>query len=93
MTQPLQTTAQTTTPHNGLGIVALVLGILALLSSVTLAGLLFGSFTLALGLSAWNNVMRDEATNRKTTIAALVLGVVAIVIALIALAFRIWLVF
>jgi hypothetical protein len=48
---------------------------------------------VALGLSAWDTVVRNEATNRKTTITAIVLGVVASVIALIALAFRIWLIF
>jgi Domain of unknown function (DUF4190) len=90
MTQPLQTPAHTT-PRNGLGIAALVFGILALLTSVSLVGLLFGSFALALGLPAWDLVNRHEATNRKTAIAAIVLGVVAIVIALVALGFRIWL--
>jgi tetrahydromethanopterin S-methyltransferase subunit E len=92
MTEPLQTPARTS-PRNGLGIAALVLGILALITSVSLVGLLFGSLAVALGLSAWDTVVRNEATNRKTTITAIVLGVVASVIALIALAFRIWLIF
>ncbi len=92
MTETLHTPARTT-PRNGLGIGALILGTLALITSVSLVGLLFGSLTVALGLSAWNRVILDEATNRKTTIAAIVLGVVAIVIGLVALAFRIWLIF
>jgi hypothetical protein len=82
-----------TTPRNGLGIGALVLGILALITSVSLLGLLFGSLTVGLSLAAWDRVVRDEATNRKTTIAAMVLGVVAIIISLVVLAFRIWLIF
>ena len=92
MTESLQTPARTT-PRNGVGIAALVLGVLALISSVSLIGLMFGSLAMALGLSAWDRVVRNEATNRKTTIAAIVLGVVAIVIGFIALAFRIWLFF
>jgi len=92
MTASLQTPARIA-PRNGLGAAALVLGILALLTSVLLVGLLFGCLALALGLPAWDAVIREEATNRKTTIAALVLGVVAIIIGLAALAFRIWLFF
>lgn len=91
MTAQLQTPTRTA-PRNGLGIAALVLGILALISSVSLAGLMFGSITLALGLAARDAVLNDEATNRNTTIAALVLGVVAIVISLATLAVRIWLI-
>lgn len=92
MTEPLQTPARNT-PRNGLGIAALVLGILALLTSLSLAGLLFGSLAVALGLSAGDPVLHREATNRKTIITATVLGLIAIVISLIALAFRIWLMF
>jgi hypothetical protein len=93
MTQSLRTPASTTA-RNGLGIAALVLGILALITSVSLAGLLFGSFAVVLGIPALDAVRRGEATNRRTTIAGVVLGVVAIVIGLIALAFRIcWLFF
>jgi hypothetical protein len=91
MTEQLQTPARITR-RNGLGTGALVLGILALITSVLLVGLLFGSLTVALGLAAWDRVARDEATNRKTTITAMVLGVVAIIISLAALAFRIWLI-
>ncbi|MBV9091102.1 MAG: DUF4190 domain-containing protein [Mycobacteriaceae bacterium] len=89
MTEPLQTPAPTTA-RNGVGIAALAFGILALITSVSLVGLLFGSLAVALGASAWDTVLRNEATNRKTTIVAIVLGVVAIVIGFIALAFRIW---
>ena len=91
MTEPLQTPARTT-PRNGLGIAALVLGILALLSSLSLAGLLFGSLAVTLGLSAEDAVIHNEATNRKTITTAIVLGIIAIIISLVALAFRIWLI-
>jgi hypothetical protein len=81
------------TPRNGLGIGALVLGILALITSVSLLGLLFGSLTVGLSLAAWDRVVRGEAANRTTTITAMVLAVVAIIIGLVALAFRVWLIF
>jgi hypothetical protein len=92
MTKQLQMPTRRT-PRNGLGIGALVLGILALITSVSLLGLLFGSLTVGLGLAAWDRVVRGEATNRKTTITAMILAVVAIIIGLVALAFRIWLIF
>jgi hypothetical protein len=91
MTKQLQMPTRRT-PRNGLGIGALVLGILALITSVSLLGLLFGSLTVGLGLAAWDRVVRGEATNRKTTITAMVLAMVAIIIGLVALAFRIWLI-
>jgi hypothetical protein len=80
------------TPRNVLGVGALVLGILALITSVSLLGLLFGCLTVGLGLAARDRVIRGEATNRKTTITAMVLAVFAIIIGLAALAFRIWLI-
>jgi hypothetical protein len=92
MTEQLQMPTRRT-PRNGLGIGALVLGIVALITSVSLLGLLFGSLTVGLGLAAWDRVVRGEATNRKTTITAMILAVVAIIIGLVALAFRIWLIF
>jgi hypothetical protein len=91
MTEQLQMPTRRT-PRNGLGIGALVLGILALITSVSLLGLLFGSLTVGLSLAAWDRVVRGEATNRKMTVTAMVLAVVAIIIGLVALAFRIWLI-
>lgn len=91
MTQLRQTPAPST-PRNGLGIASLVLGLIALITSVSIVGLLFGSFAVVLGFFAWDQVIRNEATNRRTTIAAMVLGVIAIIIGLIAFAFRIWLI-
>jgi hypothetical protein len=65
---------------------------LALITSVLLVGLLFGSLAVTLGLAGLDAVADNEATNRKSAIAAVVLGVVAIVISLVALVFRIWLI-
>jgi hypothetical protein len=91
MTAPVQAPPAPTSPRNSVGYAALALGILALISSVMLVGLLFGSLAVTLGLAGLDAVAYKEATNRKSAIAAVVLGVVAIVISLVALVFRIWL--
>jgi hypothetical protein len=92
MTAPLQAPPARTSPRNSVGYAALTLGILALITSVLLVGLLFGSLAVTLGLAGLDAVADNEATNRKSAIAAVVLGVVAIVISLVALVFRIWLI-
>jgi len=92
MTTPLQAPPARTRPENSLGYAALALGILALISSVLLVGLLFGSLAVTLGLAGLDRVANEEATNRKSAVAAVVLGIVAIIISLVALGFRIWLI-
>jgi hypothetical protein len=89
MTAPLQASPARTTARNGIGYAALALGILAVLTSVLLVGLLFGSLAVTLGLAGLDAVADDEATNRKSALAAAVLGVIAIVIGFVALVFRI----
>jgi hypothetical protein len=91
MTAPVQAQPAHTTPEHGVRYAALALGILALITSVLLVGLLFGSLAVTLGLADLD-VTDDEPTNRKSAIAAVVLGIVAIVIGLAALVFRIWLI-
>jgi hypothetical protein len=86
MTAPLARS----TAKNGTGYLALALGILAVLTSVQLLGLLFGSLAVTLGLAGLDAVAEGEATNRKSAVAAAVLGVIAIVIGFVALAYRIW---
>ena len=76
-------------PANGVGYAALALGILALVSSVLLVGLLFGSLAVTLGLAGLDAVEDRAATNRKSAITAVVLGIVAIVISLVAVVVRI----
>jgi hypothetical protein len=90
MTAPLQAPPTRTRPQNSVGYAALALGILALISSVLLVGLLFGSLAVTLGLAGLDRVADNEATNRKSAVAAVVLGIVAIVISIAALVFRIW---
>ena len=92
MTASRQAPPTRTTHANSVGYAALALGILALITSVLLVGLLFGSLAVTLGLAGLDAVRDNEASNRKSAIAAVVLGVVAIVISLAALVFRIWLI-
>ena len=80
------------TPSNRVGYAALALGILALITSPLLVGLLFGSLAVTLGIAGLDAVADRAATNRNSTVAAVVLGIVAIVISLVALGFRIWLI-
>jgi hypothetical protein len=90
MTAPLRAQPARTTARNGIGYTALGLGILALITSPLLVGLLFGSLSITLGLAGLDAVADDEGTNRKSTIAAVVLGVIASVIGIVALVVRIW---
>jgi hypothetical protein len=89
MTTPLQAPPARPTARNGIGYTALGLGILALVTSPLMVGLLFGSLAITLGLAGLDAAQYEEATNRKSTIAAVILGVIASIIALIALVFRI----
>jgi hypothetical protein len=88
MTAPLLAPTARTTPANGVGYAGLALGILAVLSSVLLVGLLFGSLAVALGLAGSDAVEDGAATNRKSATAAVVLGVIAIVISFVAMVFK-----
>jgi hypothetical protein len=84
--------APLTAADNRIGYVALGLGILAVITSPLLVGLLFGSLAVTLGLAGSEAVEDGLATNRKSTTAAVVMGVIACVIALVAMVVRIvWL--
>ncbi len=66
-------------PRNGLAVVALVLGIVALLLSWIFVGVVLSIVGLILGISARKRVKRGQATNRGTATAAIVVNVVALV--------------
>lgn len=62
-------------PRNGLGIAALILGILAVLTFLTLVGgVLLGLLAIVLGLVARGRVKRREATNGGVATAGVILG-------------------
>ncbi|HEV8055763.1 MAG TPA: DUF4190 domain-containing protein [Nocardioidaceae bacterium] len=73
----------TAQPRNGLGIAALVVGILALLLAVYFfpLGLLLGVVAIILGIVGMRRVSRGQATNRGMAISGVVLGVLALLIA------------
>jgi hypothetical protein len=90
MTTPFYAAPARTVRENTVGYTALALAVLAVITSVLLAGLLFASLAVTLGLAGLDSVAEGTATNRKSAFAAVVLGVVAIVISLVALVCRIW---
>lgn len=69
-------------PRNGLGVAALVLGILALVLSFTVVGgIVLGLAAVVLGALGRGRVKRREADNGGSATAGIVLGVLGIVIA------------
>ena len=66
--------------RNGLGIAALVLGVLALLSSLFVVGGLLGLVAIVLGVLGRGKAKRGEATNGGMAMAGIVLGVVSVLI-------------
>lgn len=73
-------------PKNGLGITALVLGILAFLSGLFIIGGLFGLAAVVLGFLALRKVKRGEASSRGLPITGIILGVIGIIAAVLAVA-------
>jgi len=75
-------------PRNGLGIAALVVGIIALVGAISVVGgILLGIVAVVLGFAGRARVKRGEATNGGTALAGIVLGVVAVVAGLAFVAF------
>jgi heme/copper-type cytochrome/quinol oxidase subunit 2 len=76
-------------PRNGFGVAALVLGLLALVSSWTIiGGIVLGILAVIFGVLGRGRARRGEATNGGFSVAGIVLGVIGalIAVALIALA-------
>ena len=70
-------------PRNGLGTAALVLGILAVLTVITVfGGIVLGLLAVVLGLVARGRVKRHEATNGGSATAGVVLGVIALLLSI-----------
>lgn len=71
-------------PKNGLGLTALILGLIGLLFSlVPLTGFIavgLGITGLALGLAGYGRIRHDRATNKKTTIVGLIASTVAVAV-------------
>jgi hypothetical protein len=75
-------------PKNGLGIAALVVAIVALISVV--GGVVLGIVAIILGFLGWQRARRGEATNGGIAIAGIVLGILSIIEALVVIALSVW---
>jgi len=69
--------------RNGMGIAALILGILGLLTSWLLFGGLFGLLAIVLGFVGLGRVRRGEASNRGMAITGIVLGLLSVAVAVL----------
>lgn len=65
---------------NGLGIAALVVGLLAFFTSWLLIGGVFGIVAIVLGILALGKVKRGEASNKGMAIAGIVLGAIGLLV-------------
>ena len=70
-------------PRNGLGIAALVLGIIAILTCVFLLGGLLGLVAIVLGVLGASRARRGRATNRGTAIAGVVTGAIGLILTIV----------
>jgi len=66
--------------RNGLGIAALILGILAILTGFFLVGALFGIAAIILGFVGRGRAKRGEATNGGMALAGIITGIVGVLI-------------
>ena len=67
-------------PRNGLGVAALVIAIIAVVTSLSvMLGVIFGLAAVIVGFSARGRVKRGDADNRGVANAGIFLGVVAII--------------
>jgi hypothetical protein len=73
-----------TGPRNGLGVAALVIAIVGLVSSFTVAGgIILGIVAVVIGFAARGRAKRGEANNGGVALAGIILGFIAIVIGLV----------
>jgi len=76
------------TPRNGLGIAALVVGVIGLLGSISVVGgVVLGIAAVIMGLVARGRARRGESTNGGVALGGVVVGVLAIIAGLAFVAF------
>ena len=72
-----------TGPRNGLGVAALVIAIVALLSSFSVVGgIILGIVAVIIGFAGRSRVKRGEANNGGVALAGIILGFLAIIVGL-----------
>lgn len=75
-------------PKNGLGVAALVIGIISILLSCTIfGGFIGGIVAVVLGIVGLRRVKRAEADNRGVAIAGVVLGALAVLLSTLVIVF------
>ncbi|HJT95652.1 MAG TPA: DUF4190 domain-containing protein [Mycobacterium sp.] len=77
-----------TAPKNGLGVAALVVAIIALLSVV--GGVVLGVVAIILGFLGRGRARRGEANNGGVAIAGIVLGFLSIIEAIVVIGLAVW---
>lgn len=76
----------TATPRNGLGIASLVVAILAVVSSLSVAGgIVLGIVAVILGFAGRGRVKKGEANNGGVALAGIILGFLGIVAGLVSI--------
>lgn len=75
-------------PRNGIGIAALVIAIIALLS--VFGGIVLGVVAVILGFIGWGRAKRGEATNGGVAMAGIVLGFLSIIEAIVVIWLAVW---
>jgi hypothetical protein len=71
-------------PKNGLGIAALVLGILSLVTSFSVVGgILLGLVAIVLGALGRSRAKKGQATNGGMALAGLILGVIGLIVSVV----------
>lgn len=76
--------------RNGFGVASVILGVIALPTSLLVFGVVFGLAALATGIVARVRVTRDKAGNRAVAEVGIVLGAVSIIASVAALIFLYW---
>lgn len=75
-------------PKNGIGVAALVVAIVALVS--VFGGIVLGVVAVILGFIGWNRAKRGEATNGGVAVAGIVLGFLSIIEAIVVIWLAVW---
>jgi len=78
---PFGTPGYSGAPKNGLGVAALVLGILGVMSSLLVFGALLGVVAIVLGFLGRRRAKNGEATNGGSALAGVILGLLSLVVA------------
>jgi threonine/homoserine/homoserine lactone efflux protein len=74
-------------PRNEVGVASLLLGLVGLITCWLLLGVPFGIAAVVTGDIARRRVSRGEANNRRTALAGMVLGAIAILAGLVAIGY------